>query len=157
MQSCYHVFIFLAAGLCITCFLGCAAVRAQSGQVNRKPFGKTKDGTAVELFTLRNGRGVEAQICNYGGIVTSLKVPNKEDHFDDVVLGYDNLDGYLKASPYFGALVGRYGNRIAKGKFTVGGKEYQLATNNGPNAIHGGIKGFSMVVWSAKTLATPEG
>jgi aldose 1-epimerase len=155
MQS--HLFTVLAAGFIAMSLLGCAAAHGQSGEISHKPFGKTKDGTPVDLYTLRNGRGAEAQICNYGGIVTSIKVPDRQGNMGDVVLGYDNFDGYLKASPYFGALVGRYGNRIAKAKFTLDGKQYTLAANNGPNAIHGGIKGFSMVVWSAKSLATAEG
>jgi len=119
-----------------------------------KPFGQV-DGKSVTLHTLRNAKGMEAQIMNYGGIVTSLKVADKAGKFGDVVLGYDNLDGYLKETPYFGCLVGRYGNRIAKGKFTVNGKEYTLAVNNGVNALHGGLKGFDKVVWTV-VKATPN-
>jgi len=111
----------------------------------------------VSLFTLRNTKGAEAQISNYGGIVTSLKVPDRNGNMGDVVLGYDNLASYIKETPYFGALIGRYGNRIAKGKFTLDGKEYSLATNNYPNALHGGIKGFDKVVWEPTILTGPEG
>src|SRR6266705_890686 len=118
MQNSYDLFTVLAASLCSTCLLGCAAVRAQSGDINHKPFGKTKDGTPVQLYTLRNGKGAEAKICNYGGIVVSFKVPDRNGHLGDVVLGYDKLEDYVKLTPYFGCLVGRYGNRIAKGKFT---------------------------------------
>ena len=156
----------LSASLGAACLIGCAmdkpspgapASAAAQGQITRQPFGNTKDGTPVELFTFRNAKGVEARICNYGGLVISLKVPDRNGKFGDVVLGYDNLDGYLKSSPYFGALVGRYGNRIAKGKFTLDGKEYTLAVNNGPNALHGGLKGFDKVVWTPKVLSTPDG
>jgi aldose 1-epimerase len=111
----------------------------------------------VDIFTLRNANGVEARICNYGGIVVSLKVPDRHGHFGDVVLGFDRLDDYLKEHPYFGALVGRYANRIAHGRFTLEGKQYTLAVNNGPNALHGGIKGFDKVVWEPKVLSTPAG
>src|SRR5262249_42969802 len=96
-------------------------------------------------------------ISNYGGIVVSLKVPDRHGKMGDVVLGYDHLDGYLKETPYFGALIGRYGNRIARGKFTLDSKEYTLATNNYPNALHGGIKGFDKVVWQPMILANPGG
>jgi aldose 1-epimerase len=136
-----------AAGL-----IGCVAVPPD--QITVKPFGQTKDGTTVYLYTLRNGQGAEARISNYGGLVVSLQVPDRNGKLDDVTLGYDNLAGYLKDTPYFGALIGRYGNRIAKGKFTLDGKEYTLATNNYPNALHGGIKGFDKVVWEPATLVT---
>lgn len=130
---------------------------AKSGEITSKPFGKTKDGTPVEIFTLRNAGGAEARITNYGGIVVSLKVPDRSGKLGDVVLGYDNLKDYIKANPYFGALIGRYGNRIAKGRFELDGKRYQLATNDGPNALHGGLKGFDKVVWTAKPLSTKNG
>jgi aldose 1-epimerase len=107
----------------------------------------------VELYTLRNTKGIEARISNYGGIVVSLKVPDRAGKIDDVVLGYDTVDGYLEKTPYFGALIGRYGNRIAKGKFTLNGRQYTLATNNGPNALHGGIKGFDKVVWQVESYS----
>src|SRR5205085_7885179 len=98
------------------------------------------------------------RITNYGGIVVSLKMPDRNGKFDDIALGYATLDGYLKNnSPYLGALIGRYGNRIAKGRFTLNGVEYKLATNNGENHLHGGIKGFDKVVWDAKLLRTKAG
>jgi aldose 1-epimerase len=123
-----------------------------AGSVTSQPFGKMPDGTEISVYTLKNTHGVEARIINYGGIVVSLKVPDKTGVPGDVVLGYDNLDDYIKASPYFGCLVGRYGNRIAKGKFTLNGAEYNLATNNIGNHLHGGIKGFDKVVWTAKPV-----
>ena len=119
----------------------------------RQPFGSTTDGQAVDLYTLTNSQGMRATITNYGGIVTSLWVPDHDGNLGDVVLGYDNLDDYLASSPYFGAIVGRYGNRIAKGRFTLDGVEYQLAVNNGANHLHGGIKGFDKVVWDAEPYA----
>lgn len=115
----------------------------------KKPFGQTKDGIAVDLYTITNPSGASVSLATYGATVTSLNVKDKAGKFGDVVLGFDTLDGYLGEHPYFGALIGRYGNRIAKGKFTLNGKQYTLATNNGPNALHGGIKGFSRQVWKA--------
>lgn len=118
----------------------------QRGSISSVPFGSA-NGTPVLLYTLRNVRGMEAQIATYGGIVTGLTTPDRTGRFEDVVLGYDTLDEYRKESPYFGALIGRYGNRIAKGRFTLNGKEYTLATNNEPNTLHGGLAGFDKVVW----------
>ena len=117
--------------------------------VARAPFGTTPDRKAVDLYTLTNAHGVEMRVMTYGGIITSLKVPDRNGQLGDVVLGFDTLDGYVKDSPYFGALIGRYGNRIAKGQFVLDGKTYKLATNNGPNHLHGGVKGFDKVVWNA--------
>lgn len=135
----------------------CSTPQKNSPQISRQPFGSTPDGTAVELYTLRNSKGVEARISNYGGLVISLKVPDRTGAMGDVTLGYDTLAGYLKETPYFGALIGRYGNRIANGKFTLDGRQYTLATNNGPNALHGGLKGFDKVVWEPKVIVTPQG
>jgi len=113
-------------------------------------FGVTPEGDSVRQFTFSNANGMEVKIINYGGIITNLKVPDKNGSIEDVVLGFDNLEDYLKSSPYFGAIVGRYGNRIAKGKFTIDGLEYSLAVNNGENHLHGGLKGFDKVVWDAE-------
>lgn len=117
--------------------------------VSRAAFGTLPDGRAVESFTLANGRGVEITAITYGAILTAIRTPDRAGRFDDVVLGFDSLDGYLAGSPYFGAVVGRYANRIARGRFTLDGATYELATNNGPNALHGGIVGFDKVVWTA--------
>jgi aldose 1-epimerase len=125
--------------------------------ITKKPFGTTGDGKPVDLYTLTNKHGMEVRVMSYGGIILSLRVPDKNGHFDDVTLGYDSLDGYLKKSPYFGAIVGRYGNRIANGKFTLDGKEYTLAKNNGPNSLHGGLKGFDKVVWEAEPFENQDG
>src|SRR5437867_2911210 len=109
-------------------------------------------------ITLKNAGGMEVRAIPYGGIITSIRVPDRDGRFDDVVLGYDNAAGYMKNnSPYFGAIIGRYGNRIAKGTFTLDGQTYRLATNNGPNHLHGGNKGFDKVVWQAEEFRNPEG
>ena len=119
--------------------------------MNRQDFGKTPDGTPVELYPLANSRGVEATIMTYGGTVVSLQTPDRGGRPGDIVLGFDNLDAYLGGgNPFFGALVGRYGNRIAKGRFTLDGIEYKLARNNGENNLHGGPRGFDKVVWEVK-------
>jgi aldose 1-epimerase len=116
------------------------------------------DGREVYLFTLTNTVGAEARIINYGGIVVSLKAPDRNGMFDDVVLGYETLDDYLNNnSACFGALIGRYANRIRRGRFTLNGEEYRLPTNDGENHIHGGVKGFDRVVWDAKPLTTEVG
>lgn len=125
--------------------------------IKKQAYGKTEDGKNVDLYTLTNANGLKAEIITFGGIVTSLQVPDKDGKLADIVLGCDNLDDYAKKSPYFGALIGRFGNRIAKGKFTLDGVEYKLATNNGPNHLHGGIKGFDKVVWGAKAMETDDG
>ena len=126
--------------------------------MTRATFGKTSAGQTVDVFTLANANGVEARIINYGAIVVSLRVPDRSGRFDDVVLGYDTLDGYTAGNPrFFGAVVGRYGNRIANGRFTLDSKTYSLATNNGPNHLHGGVKGFDKVIWRAEPFKKPEG
>jgi aldose 1-epimerase len=112
-------------------------------------FGKTPDGTAVERYTLTNGR-VTAKVLTYGGIISELHVPDRDGKPGDIVLGFDTLEGYLKGHPYFGATVGRFANRIAGGKFSLDGKDYTLAVNNGPNTLHGGLKGFDKVVWKVE-------
>ncbi len=118
----------------------------------KEEFGRLPDGTVIELYTLNNSHGLRARIMTYGAIVVSLEVPDRVGKVADVTLGYDSLEGYLETTPYFGAIVGRYGNRIAKGKFTLDGVEYTLATNNGENHLHGGIKGFDKVVWTAEPV-----
>ena len=160
MQSNYQWLQILSASLAAAALVGCTTTSLtpnQGAQISVKPFGPPQNGIAVDLYTLRNNNGVEAAICNYGGLVISFKMPDRFGRFGDVVLGYDNLADYIKDTPYFGAMIGRYGNRIAKGKFTLDGKEYTLAINNGPNALHGGLKGFDKVVWEPKILARSEG
>ena len=125
--------------------------------VARATFGMTREQVPVEVYTLTNANGVEMRAITYGGIITSLKVPDQSGRFDDVVLGFDTIDGYREATRYFGALIGRYGNRIAGGKFTLDGKTVTLATNNGPNHLHGGVKGFNQVLWNAMPADGAEG
>jgi len=129
----------------------------KSGSTEKKPFGKTPDGQPVDLYVLTNKNGVEAAITNYGGAVVSLKVPDRNGKFGDVVLGYDSLDGYVNDKSYFGAIVGRYGNRIGHAQFSLDGKTYTLAKNNGENSLHGGIKGFNKAAWAAKELPVKNG
>lgn len=115
------------------------------------------DGKPVKLYTLTSASGAQIAITNYGGIVVSLKTPDRSGNLGDVVLGYDNLDAYIADTPYFGALIGRYGNRIANAAFTLNGESFALARNNGPNALHGGGKGFDKVVWDAEPTAAGDG
>lgn len=117
--------------------------------VQKSPFGTLPDGTAVDLYTLTNANGLTAKITNYGTIITELHAPDRRGKTGDIVLGFDNLQQYLKGHPYFGCTVGRFANRIARGQFTLEAKTYKLAVNNGPNHLHGGLKGFDKVVWKA--------
>ena len=137
-----------------------AAIAAAQQKSETKPglkmesFGKTADGQEVQLFTLTNKNGIEAKITNFGGIVVSLKTPDRKGQFADIVLGYDNLEGYVGDKAFLGALIGRYGNRIAKGQFVLNGKTYQIPLNDGPNALHGGPNAFNKQVWTAKDIST---
>lgn len=134
-----------------------AGATPQPGSTTKKSFGKIPDGQPVDLYVLRNKSGAEVSITNYGGAVVSLKVPDRSGKLADVVLGYDTADGYVNDKSYFGALVGRYGNRIGHAQFVLEGKTYTLAKNNGENSLHGGIKGFNKAVWTAKILSTKGG
>jgi aldose 1-epimerase len=118
-----------------------------AASVTRAPFGRLPDGRVVELFTLTNAHGVEVRAMTYGGIITVIRTPDRNGKLDDIVLGFDSLGGYLGDSPYFGAIVGRYANRIAHGQFTLDRVTYRLARNNGPNSLHGGLRGFDKVLW----------
>jgi aldose 1-epimerase len=119
----------------------------------KKFSGKTVDEKQIDIFTLTNRNGVSAEITNFGGIILSLKVPDKQGKLDDVVLGYENLEDYYKQGPYFGALIGRFANRIEKARFNLNGVEYKLAENDGDNQLHGGLKGFDKVVWDAEVVS----
>ncbi len=111
------------------------------------------DGAEVDMFTLTNAEGLKVKIITYGATIIAVEVPDRNGNIENITLFRDSLEDYMKKdTPYFGATVGRYGNRIAKGKFTLDGKEYTLATNNGPNALHGGIKGFDKVLWKAQPV-----
>lgn len=125
--------------------------------VSTEPFGRTQDGTLVNVYTLANARGMTVRAMNYGGIILSLEVPDRDGNLDDVVLGYDRLADYEEESPYFGAIVGRYANRIAGGRFELDGITYELATNNGPNHLHGGEVGFDKKVWNARSFVDEHG
>ena len=125
-----------------------------TGGVAKRPYGKTQQGQPVDLYTLTNRNGMQAVITNYGGIVVSLTARDRKGAWGDVVLGFDALDGYLKEHPYFGAIVGRYGNRIARAQFALDGKTYRLAANNGPNHLHGGVRGFDKALWTATVQGT---
>ena len=137
--------------LFITFLTSCTGINLhnQKPSVMKESFG-TVDGLSVYLFTLENQNGMVVKITNYGAIITSILVPDRNGKLGDVVLGYDSLGGYVANNPYFGCIAGRYANRIAKGKFTLDGKEYTLAVNNGNNHLHGGLKGFDKVVWIGK-------
>ncbi len=157
----YHASSALAAGVAFL-FVGCA-VAPQPGAptltpaAELTPFGTLASGQSAQLLTLKNAHGIEVQLTNYGGIITSLKTPDRAGRLSDIVLGYDNLAAYVANSPYFGAIVGRYANRIARGHFTLDGTTYTLAVNNGPNSLHGGLRGFDKVVWKARPFQNQEG
>jgi aldose 1-epimerase len=134
----------------------CAAAEVKS-IMKEQQFGKTSDGREADLYTLTNKKGMEVAITNFGGIVVALKVPDRKGKIDDIVLGYDSLEGYLTNKAFFGAVIGRYGNRIAHGKFTLGGTSYTLPKNDGDNVIHGGPEGFNKRLWTAKDVSTSKG
>jgi len=132
---------------------GCGAeessvpVQTPKPRLTQSPYGRTPDDKVVDLITLRNNHDYEMTVLTYGGTIVSLRTPDRTGAFDDIVLGFDDLKSYIDKSPYFGCLIGRYGNRIAKGKFTLDGAAYTLATNNAPNHLHGGVKGWDKAVW----------
>ena len=138
--------------LTITALIVSSACTADTSRVSRAPFGALPDGRRVELFTLTNRHGIEVRAMTYGAIITSIQTPDRSGKRADIVLGFDSLAGYVAGSPYFGAVVGRYANRIALGQFTLDGVTYHLARNNGPNTLHGGTRGFDKVLWSAEPL-----
>lgn len=141
-----------------TIFGACAGdANGPTMSVDQHDFGVTPDGDSVELYTLTNDQGMTMEVTNYGGIITSLRVPDRDGNLEDVVLGFDSLSAYTSeeyraANPYFGALIGRYGNRIDGGEFSLNGETYTLETNDGTNHLHGGHEGFDQVVWSAESV-----
>lgn len=151
----YKLILCLMAGLLVA-GCGSGAVKEGKMKVMKQPFGKTVQGDGVDLYTLDNGSGMVVKITTFGGIVTSLQVPGRQGKPVDVVLGFDTLGDYLKGHPYFGALIGRYGNRIANGRFQLAGQDYQLATNNGANHLHGGDAGFDKKVWKGEAIESPD-
>ncbi|WP_020474134.1 aldose epimerase family protein [Zavarzinella formosa] len=145
-------------GLCVfASVMAGGAFAAEKAGTTKKEYGKLADGKVVDEYTLVNANGVTMKVISYGGIITELHVPDKDGKLADIVLGCSNLAEYVEGHPYFGALIGRVGNRIAKGKFTLDGKEYTLATNNGPNHLHGGKVGFDKVVWKVTPKEVPHG
>jgi aldose 1-epimerase len=126
-------------------------------KLTKAPYGRLQDGQVVDLITLRSPSGVEMEVITYGGTIVTLKTPDRTGALDDIVLGFDSLDPYPSQSPYFGCLIGRYGNRIAKGKFSLDGTPYTLATNNGPNHLHGGTIGWDKKVWSGEPFQNATG
>lgn len=152
--------------LTIVCFIimnGCKektestqVLESQKSEIIKTDFGQLSDGTMSSLYTLSNKNGVKVSITDFGGIIVSILVPDKSGVMADVVLGYDSVALYEKNNPYFGAIIGRYGNRIAKGKFSIDGKSYQLATNDNTNHLHGGIKGYDKVMWNVTTMTGEE-
>src|SRR5260370_37145220 len=147
--------IFMGALLMTT--LGATGATPQPGSTTKKSFGKTTDGQPVDLYVLTNSSGAEASITNERGTVVSLKVPDRSGKLADFVLGYDNADGYVNNKSFFGALVGRYGNRIGHAQFVLDGNTYTLAKNNGENSLHGGIKDFNKALWTDKILPAKDG
>ena len=130
--------------------------KSGSPTVTKEPFGSV-NGKAVDIYTLTNSNGMEVKILTYGGIIQSVKVPDRHNHFENVTLGFDNLTDYVERSPYFGCITGRYANRIALGRFTLDGVTYQLPINNPPNSLHGGTVGFDKHVWAATVIQNQDG
>src|SRR6266403_1369253 len=149
--------------LCALIFIGGLSLasslssQGMRGTIKKESFGKTTGGEQIELYSLTNKKGMEVSITNFGATVVTLKVPDRAGKAADIVLGYDTLDGYEKGTSYFGATVGRYGNRISGGKFSIDGKTFTLPKNNGENALHGGIVGFNKKVWKAREIAAKGG
>jgi aldose 1-epimerase len=140
----------------MVCASAAALMTAAQAEVTKAPFG-TANGKEISVYTLTNKNGVEAKIATYGATVVSLKVPDRAGKLGNIVLGFNSVDSYVKGVPYYGGTIGRYGNRIANGQFTLDGAKYQLPTNDGPNSLHGGTKGFDKVVWTAEPVASKDG
>jgi aldose 1-epimerase len=146
---------WLALGISLIFLAGCAQ-KTKTGEsipVTKTLFGKTADGKEVDLYTLKNKNGMEVHVLNYGATIAAIKTPDRSGKMDDIVLGFDTVDGYISDHPFFGVVVGRYGNRIAKGRFRLNGVEYKLAVNNGENHLHGGLKGFDKAFWTVKDVS----
>jgi len=143
---------FLLTSLGLSLAMASLGAHAAGLSSEHKPFGKTNDGTAVEQYVLRNSHGMQATVITYGAVLQSLKVPDKHGQFADVVLGFDNVQGYQAGTAFFGATIGRFGNRLAKGAFELDGKRFQVPLNDGPNSLHGGPQGFDKHVWKAQPV-----
>ena len=152
------VIISFVGVLLMVSVVSCQSNKKDEPMIEKNLFGKLADGKEVTVYTLKNAKGMTAKIIDYGATVVSLTAPDRNGKYEDVVLGYDNIEGYVKGTTYFGGIVGRYGNRIGKGKMTIDGKEYQLANNNFPNHLHGGVVGFNKKMWTVdKTEVTKDG
>ncbi len=138
--------------LFIGIFTSCSDVKKISKNITVQNFGQIETGESVSLYTLTGSTGIEVKIMTYGAAITSIKTPDKEGNMTNITLGFDSLDPYLKGTPFFGATIGRYGNRIAKGEFTLNDAVYSLAINDGPNHLHGGNTGFDKVIWKAEPV-----
>ncbi|KRP74746.1 aldose epimerase [Pseudomonas paralactis] len=143
---------YLLSGLALAMLITSGGAHAAGLTSEHKPFGKTNDGTAVEQYVLRNSHGMQATVITYGGVLQSLMVPDKNGKLDDVVLGFDDVQGYQGGTAFFGATIGRFGNRLAGGAFELDGKRYQVPLNDGPNSLHGGAQGFDKQVWHAEPV-----
>lgn len=146
----------LLSSLGLSLMMASLGVQAAGLSSEHKAFGKTHDGTAIEQYVLRNSHGMQATVITYGGVLQSLKVPDKNGKFEDVVLGFDDVQGYQSGKAFFGATIGRYGNRLAQGAFELDGKRYQMPLNDGPNSLHGGALGFDKRVWKAQPLNSKD-
>jgi len=159
MKTCGFALVLSGLAACGAALVSCQGGPQGGGtmrlSVEKAPYGTLPDGRAADLYTLTNAHGLRVRLTNYGALTVGVEVPDRRGRLADVTLGHDTLDGWLKNSAYFGATVGRYANRIAKGKFTLDGQAYTLATNNGENALHGGLKGFDKVLWNAEPVETP--
>ena len=147
----------LLGALSIACFAQAPAKKKGTANIMKQAYGKMPDGTPVDLYTLTNAKGMQVGIITYGGAVASLTAPDRNGKYADVVLGMDSLAGYQQQTNFFGALIGRYGNRIGKAQFQLDGKTYHLPKNDGQNTLHGGPKGFDKQVWQARELHSAAG
>ncbi|NWC86924.1 galactose mutarotase [Pseudomonas reactans] len=147
---------YLLSGLAMSMLIASGGTQAAGLTSEHKPFGKTNDGTAVEQYILRNSHGMQATVITYGGVLQSLKVPDKHGKVEDVVLGFDDVQGYQSGTAFFGATIGRFGNRLAGGAFELDGKRYQVPLNDGPNSLHGGAQGFDKHVWKATPVKAKD-
>lgn len=152
MKSIFKSSQILALGVIAMAMSACNCGDKKACSITKEAWGTLATGEPVDLYTLKSSTGIEVKITTYGGAITSLTTPDKSGKMGNIVLGFDNLAQYEKGSPFFGALIGRYGNRIAKGQFTLNDSTYQLATNDGPNHLHGGVKGYDKVVWKAEPI-----
>ena len=146
----------LLSGLGLSLTIATLSAQAAGLSAEHKAFGKTNDGTPVEQYTLRNSQGLQATVITYGGILQSLKVPGKDGKSEDIVLGFDDVQGYQSGTAYFGATIGRYGNRLANGAFELDERHYQVPKNDGPNSLHGGPLGFDKRVWKAQPTKSKD-